>query len=330
MQTKHNMAPTEESPLVSFIIPVYNVPADMLTACVESILSLTLRPYEREIIVVDDGSDTSALPALSRHADSLLYVRQPNQGVSTARNTGLRMARGRYVQFVDGDDMLMQYPYEHVLDFIRYREPDMVMFDFSTTPTPPLTYQDAEPKSGAELMRNNNIHGSAWGYIFSRIMVGTLQFRRGVAYGEDEEFTAQLLLRTEQVYVTSAKASYYRERPTSAIRTPDMRHRLQRLNDMKGVILHLQAKTDTLPSDERIALERRVAQLTMDYIYNIIVLTGSRHYLDRRIGELRAKGMFPLPDRHYTTKYTWFRRMTNSEVGLRMLMRLLPLAKKER
>lgn len=61
----------------------------------------------------------------------------------------------------------------------------------------------------------------------------------------------------------------------------------------------------------------------MDYLYNIIRLTGSRHYLERKMGLLRKEGLFPLPDRNYTTKYTWFRRMTNSSLGISLLMRVV-------
>ena len=72
-------------------------------------------------------------------------------------------------------------------------------------------------------------------------------------------------------------------------------------------------------------MQRRTAQLTMDYIYNVIVLTRSRHYLDRQLEELGKIGLFPLPDRDYTQKYKWFRRMTNSSIGRTILMRTLPI-----
>ena len=68
----------------------------------------------------------------------------------------------------------------------------------------------------------------------------------------------------------------------------------------------------------------------MDYIYNIIVQTRSRHYLDRKLTFLRKGGLFPLPDRDYTTKYKWFRRLTNSSMGLSLLMNILPMIDKER
>ena len=105
---------------------------------------------------------------------------------------------------------------------------------------------------------------------------------------------------------------------------------VRRLNDSLQVILKLNRIADTLPTSERLALSRRVAQLTMDYIYNVIVQTRSRHYLDRKLAFLRKGGLFPLPDRDYTTKYKWFRRLTNSSMGLSLLMNILPMIDKER
>ena len=59
-------------------------------------------------------------------------------------------------------------------------------------------------------------------------------------------------------------------------------------------------------------------------------MTHDRQYLDRRLEELRSKGLFPLPDQNYTKKYSWFRRMTNSSLGISILMRTLPLMTRER
>lgn len=322
MQTEQN---SEGHPLVSFIIPLYNVPFNMLRDCVKSILRLSLSASERQIIVVDDGSEQSHVQQLTGLDDGIIYIRQRNCGVSLARNMGLRVAEGQYIQFVDADDILLQEPYEHVLDLVRYDGSDIVMFDFCERPPKSLKYSDYKPASGASWLRSNNIHGSAWGYVFRSSILGSLRFTPGIAYGEDEEFTPQLLLRADRVRVTTAQAYLYRTRPASAINRRDMRSRLKRLNDAKHVILSLRAKASTMPHEERIAMQRRTAQLTMDYIYNVIVLTRSRHYLDRRLDELRRKGLFPLPDRDYTKKYTWFRRMTNTSIGLTIMLRTLPL-----
>ena len=115
--------------MISFIIPYHNEPLNMLRQCLDSILSLSLSNDEREIIVVDDGSNYSPINDLRDIQDHIIYVRQKNGGLSHARNTGLRLATGEYVQFIDADDYLLRAPYEHCLDIMRYQEPDVVMFN---------------------------------------------------------------------------------------------------------------------------------------------------------------------------------------------------------
>lgn len=329
MYTKQDVKQGGKIPLVSFIIPCYNLPTRMLAECIQSIVVLSLRPFEREIIIVDDGSDECPMIELGEYQDDIIYIRQQNQGPSEARNTGIRMASGRYIQFVDGDDRLIQSAYEHCLDLVRYNEPDIVMFDFTDMEhTQQATFADSRMMNGAEYMQHNNIH-CCMTYIFKRAVLGELRFTPGI-YHEDEEFIPLLLLRAENICRTDAKAYFYRYRPHSRMSSNDRKNTLKRLVDKKEVIFRLHDLSDKLPYIDRIAIQRRIAQLTMDYIYNIIMQTRSRRYLDKRLEELRRRNLFPLPDKDYTAKYKWFRRMTNSSIGRSVLMRMLPLLKKER
>lgn len=331
MQTQQDTTPVQETqPLVTFIVTCHNLPARMLCECIESILDLSLRRFEREVIVVDDGSDVSPVDELLRYGDDIIYLRKGNGGVSTARNMGLRTATGKFIQFVDGDDTLIQATYEHCLDTIRYGKADVVMFDFTHQRNAAPSYEDWETMSGCTMMRQHNIQGAACLCLFRRAILGELTFTPGVNYGEDEEFTPQLLLRAERVVRTTAKAYHYRQHEASATADKSREGVLRRLDDNLRVIRSLQQMAATLPTAERLALERRVAQLTMDHIYNTITLTRDSSLLHQRLDTLRADGLFPLPDRDYTTKYKWFRRMTNSNAGLALLMKTLPLIDKER
>ena len=322
----------KQQPLVSFILTYYNLPLDMLCACIDSILRLSLRSAEREIIIVDDGSDNSPMNSLLKYGDEIIYLRQKNGGVSVARNTALAMAKGEYIQIIDGDDFLIQAPYEHCLDIIRYnKDADVVMFDFTHDDSEGAnSFNPPRVKSGTELMRSENIRGTACCYLFRQSVRGQLSFTPGIHYGEDEEFTPQLLIRAERVYLTEAKAYYYRVRETSAVHQTDTTSIRKLLDDHFTVIRRLQKLADTMPQSDRLALQRRVAQLTMDHIYNTIMLTRSEQQLDEIIETLRQNALYPLPDRDYSTKYVWFRRLTNSRLGRRILLRTLPKMKKER
>ena len=175
------------------------------------------------------------------------------------------------------------------------------------------------PVEGSEYMRQHNLRASACGYIFRKATLVNLRFRSGTLH-EDEEFTPQLILRAERLFYTDAEAYFYRKRSKSITNNDDLKWRLRRLNDMEQIILNLNERADSLPQADREGLQRRVAQLTMDYIYNNIRLIHDSKHLENCIEQLHEKGLFPLPDRNYTRKYIWFRRLSMSKIGRKILL----------
>lgn len=311
----------QKNPLISFIIPVYNLEAEMVRKCLDSILSLSLSEQEREIIVVDDGSDMCVIDKMPDIANSLLYIRQRNQGPSAARNLGIKMATGKYIQFVDGDDWLIRTPYEHCLDIVRYADPDVVFFKLTSKEGKskvPTSYDG--PVTGSEYMRKNNIRGAACGYLFERNILGGLRYTPGSCV-EDEEFTPQLFLRSERFYSTEAEAYYYRQREGSAMHSHDNGHIEKMLGDTERILLHLQSLI--VPEADRAALNRRIAQLTMDYLYNIIRYTHDRQLLEQTMERLRQHNLYPLPDKDYTKKYSWFRKAIANKLTRRLLFMII-------
>lgn len=306
-------------PLVSFIVTTYNLPVTLLDECLNSILSLSLSEEEREIILIDDGSERSPIDFLSKR-DDLIYIRQANQGLSVARNNGLQWAKGEYIQFVDGDDYLVTAPYEHCLDFVRYDQPDMVLFHMTASNDPDTAFSTPQPVSGCEYLIKNNMRAAACGYIFRKEVLRELKFTPGI-YHEDEEFTPQLLLRSKRVFDTNAPAYYYRQRKGSITHNTNKKIIDKRLEDILQVIVRLKCLVSQSPVESKIALERRVAQLTMDYLYQIIVQTQSRQRLDAAINILQEMELYPLPDRQYTRKYTLFRKLISSHLGRQLLVR---------
>ena len=89
--------------LVSVVIPCYNQ-ANFLGEAIESVLAQTYRHFE--IIVIDDGSPDNTAEVAARYPD-MRYIRQENQGLSGARNTGFRESHGKYLVFLDADDRLL-------------------------------------------------------------------------------------------------------------------------------------------------------------------------------------------------------------------------------
>ena len=102
-------------PKVSIIIPIYNV-EKYLRECLDSVINQTLKDIE--IICVDDGSTDNSLSILREYAQKdnrIIVVNQKNQGAAVARNSGIKIAKGEYVCFIDSDDY---YPANDVLEIL--------------------------------------------------------------------------------------------------------------------------------------------------------------------------------------------------------------------
>jgi glycosyltransferase involved in cell wall biosynthesis len=109
-----------QASLVSVVIPAYNA-SRYISATIDSVLNQT--HSNREIIVINDGSpDTTVLEAtLQPYLPRLRYFSQENRGPSAARNLGIREARGRYVAFLDSDDVWLPH---HLFNQVQHLERD--------------------------------------------------------------------------------------------------------------------------------------------------------------------------------------------------------------
>jgi glycosyltransferase involved in cell wall biosynthesis len=120
------MTLSSAAPLVSVIIPAYNA-APFIAEALDSVFAQTAT-VTREIIVVNDGSpDTAKLEeAIAPYRSRLLYLMQPNGGVSRARNVALRHARGTWAVLLDADDILLPHYLEDQLARAQ-RTPDVAV-----------------------------------------------------------------------------------------------------------------------------------------------------------------------------------------------------------
>lgn len=103
-------------PLVSIIVPAYNI-EEYIGRCIESLIKQTYKNIE--IIVVDDGSNDNTgkiIDELASIYSNIIPVHKINEGVSIARNTGIYIAKGDYIGFVDGDDIVDEDMFEVLLN----------------------------------------------------------------------------------------------------------------------------------------------------------------------------------------------------------------------
>lgn len=112
------------SPKVTVIIPTYNR-AHLVKDAVESVLNQTYQDFE--LIVIDDGSTDNTKEVLAVYKDKLTYIYQENQGRSSARNHGIKLAQGEYIAFLDSDDVWFPDKLERQVPVLESAPPDVVL-----------------------------------------------------------------------------------------------------------------------------------------------------------------------------------------------------------
>ena len=279
------------TPLVSFIVTYHNEPEAFVAACLESLRALSLTEEEAEIIVVDDGSEK---PCLS--GKGLRIIRQEQAGLSVARNTGISHATGKYIQFVDADDCLLPSAYEAVIDHLRKETADIILFRMTTKDrSHPVKECGWLKSSGQSYCLHHNLRAAAWGYAFRRSILGDLRFYPGLLH-EDELFTPQLFLRANTLIELNVKAYFYRQHDGTITHSTSPEKVKKRLDDIHFTIKELHSLGNPL-------LERRIRQLTVDYLQKTWTQTHSLRELRCRVSELRKEGFLPLPLRRYSLRY---------------------------
>jgi glycosyltransferase involved in cell wall biosynthesis len=106
-----------DSPLVTVIIPTYNR-SHIVTDAINSVLAQTLKNFQ--LIIIDDGSTDNTRNVLATYQGKVEYFYKANGGASSARNVGLRMAKGKYVAFLDSDDIWHSERLEILVNFMEH------------------------------------------------------------------------------------------------------------------------------------------------------------------------------------------------------------------
>ena len=113
--------------MISIIVPIYNI-AEYLPQCIESLLHQSFS--DLEIILVDDGSTDGSF-AICEHYRSqdrrIVVIHKKNGGLVSARKVGIKVARGQYIAYVDGDDWIEPDMYEQMYQKLIQENVDVVM-----------------------------------------------------------------------------------------------------------------------------------------------------------------------------------------------------------
>lgn len=211
---------------VSIIIPVYNGEA-FLEECLLSVAAQTFRDFEA--IIVNDGSTDRTLEIAKRFAsrDSRFkIVTTSNRGVSAARNTGVNLATGDFLTFVDGDDCLYRRALEVLVKAADSHRSDVVVSriqrgeafeepDYDRRTEEIYSYQDAML---AALYQNRIMNSPCGLLIRRRFVVKEEGFREGIRY-EDLDAFYRFFRHAECIVYISLPLYFYRSNEESFIHT---------------------------------------------------------------------------------------------------------------
>ncbi len=203
---------------VNVIVPVYNV-ENYLDECISSILNQTFSNIR--LILVNDGSKDNSLGKCEiwkNKDDRIIVVNQVNQGVSCARNTGLKYAQGKFVLFIDADDVLDEKVIE---ELIRNYEPGCVVgiavdsFD-NIMHEPDNTLSDSLECTFRELMDSRNGY-FCWGilYEYDTIKNYNITFCEGLRNLEDVVWNIQYGMYVDNAKLVNTALYHYRIREGS-------------------------------------------------------------------------------------------------------------------
>lgn len=213
-------------PLISVIMPIYNA-EKYLKAALRSVMDQTYKKLE--IICVDDGSNDNSLSILKTMAksdDRLKVIGQKNAGPAAARNTALDVATGKYVSFVDADDLLDLAMYYHLVEFAENEKTDIIVFGgapFPDTERAPQWIKDKmspryvvydKKNAGTEaLFKENSAIPFLWLHFIRREILekpSKLRMNEHMDLGEDQLFQFMYLPRAKKVAFWDIKLYFYR------------------------------------------------------------------------------------------------------------------------
>ena len=211
--------------MISVIVPVYNV-EEYLEECLESIRKQTYQNIE--VILVNDGS-TDGSKAICEHFcqtdKRFRLINQKNQGLSVARNRGVKESVGQFIMFVDSDDVINTNVLEVLLPYMK-KEVDIVecrmtkkIEEFYLSKTSTIAFEGNSKEAILNCIEFKEVKFCAFTKLYRREIVEKIPFLEGYIY-EDVFTGINYLKHIRKIVVVDYIGYYYRVRPNSIMTKP--------------------------------------------------------------------------------------------------------------
>lgn len=258
---------------LSIIIPVYNV-EPFVETCIRSCEAQDVSKDDYEIVVVNDGSKDNSLDVVNRIANEFENIRvfsQANAGLSAARNTGMREAKGEYYMFVDSDDWIAENCLAKLIGKLRKERPDALAICAANVINGEnkrrQAYPDESPISGRDLL----VKGvspcapfSIWSADFFRKF--NLTFFEGI-FHEDSEFTPRAYYLADKVSLTNDIIYYVRQNPNSITRSSNPK---KSFDLVKVVCPHLSEFSKCVETRDQYIFHDMISMYLNNALFNIV------------------------------------------------------------
>lgn len=223
-------------PIISFIIPIYKV-EDYIGRCLSSIYDQKIDNTLFEVIAVNDGTPDNSMSIVlkfQKEYSNLQIVEQNNSGLSVARNSGLRKAKGEYIWFVDSDDWLAEGSIITILKYIDEYKPTLISSRLL------FTWGDGRVRVTQNISSTVRVPnykyikecpvGASQRYIIkaSLIKENKLSFYPGI-YHEDAEFNPQIIYYAKDVLLIKEALYHYYQRENSIMTSWKLKNTLDYL-----------------------------------------------------------------------------------------------------
>lgn len=218
------------TPSVSIVIPIYNV-EDYLNNCINAILTQHFSDFE--MILVNDGStDKSGIMCdeYAKQDNRIKVLHKINGGLSSARNAGINIAKGKYIVFIDPDDQISNDYFLKLYDLSEQNNCDIVVGGYCTVPSNSAyipSFKLNEITNGKELiLSSRKVHSDnnlcfVWRYFYRLEKIKNIRFNERVFYGEDVIFNLEVLLQSDRVLAIPDILYFYTvNNPNSLMRKP--------------------------------------------------------------------------------------------------------------
>lgn len=318
--------------LLSIIVPVYNV-EKYLCKCVDSLLAQDLSPEEYEIILVDDGSTDQGgeiCDAYAMNHSNVIVIHQKNGGLSAARNSGIDVAKGKYIQFVDSDDYLEPNVLKSLVEKMESDELDVLRFNYrNVNEQYKIVEPNKDPKRfvnySEEVCDGLNFLNKRLGpacyacqFMVRRELLVDCKFKEGI-YFEDTEWTPRMLIKAQRAASTDLMVYNYLFREGSITQSVDEAKKRKVLADKLQLVDSLKAQMQQV-TDKR-WFEGMIAQT----VISIISYVAANYYPNRKevMAALTKKDIFPLST--YQSNQTGKRKIAWANISPRLLCFMLYL-----